>query len=95
MLNRLKELARRQEALAEKIKELQNQLAKAKTEEEKQELENQLKRLQAEQEQLLSDLDDLKERMEKPENAQEMAEAQGKQPEPTRQRRERSGMGIE
>jgi hypothetical protein len=27
--------------------------------------------------------------------AQEMAEAQGKQPEPTRQRRERSGMGIE
>ncbi|WP_395715466.1 hypothetical protein [Prosthecobacter sp.] len=75
VLNRLKELARRQEALAEKMKELQDQLAKAKTEEEKQELENQLKRLQAEQEQLLSDLDDLKERMEKPENAQNMAEA--------------------
>jgi hypothetical protein len=75
VLNRLKELARRQEALAEKMKELQNQLAKAKTEEEKQELENQLKRLQAEQEQLLSDLDDLKERMDKPENAQNMAEA--------------------
>jgi phage shock protein A len=47
----------------------------AKTEEEKQELENQLKRLQAEQEQLLSDLDDLKERMDKPENAQNLAEA--------------------
>ncbi len=75
VLNRLKELARRQEALAEKIKELQNQIANAKTEEEKQELDNQLKRLQAEQEQLLSDLDDLKERMEKPENAQNMAEA--------------------
>ncbi|MBL9134109.1 MAG: hypothetical protein JNG86_23045, partial [Verrucomicrobiaceae bacterium] len=75
VLNRLKELARRQEALAEKMKELQNQIANAKTEEEKQELENQLKRLQAEQEQLLSDLDDLKERMEKPENAQNMAEA--------------------
>lgn len=75
VLSRLKELARRQEALAEKMKELQNQLAKAKTEEEKQELENQLKRLQAEQEQLLRDLDDLKERMEKPENAQNMAEA--------------------
>ena len=75
VLNRLKELARRQEALAEKIKELQNQMANAKTEEEKQELDNQLKRLQAEQEQLLSDLDDLKERMEKPENAQNMAEA--------------------
>ncbi|MBL9177952.1 MAG: hypothetical protein JNM65_07810 [Verrucomicrobiaceae bacterium] len=75
VLNRLKELARRQEALAEKMKELQNQLANAKTDEEKQELENQLKRLQAEQQQLLSDLDDLKERMEKPENAQNMAEA--------------------
>ena len=75
VLNRLKELARRQEALAEKMKELQNQLAKAKTEEEKQELENQLKRLQAEQEKLLSDLDELKDRMEKPENAEQMAEA--------------------
>ncbi|MBE7495965.1 MAG: hypothetical protein HS117_13555 [Verrucomicrobiaceae bacterium] len=75
VLNRLKELARRQEALAEKMKELQNQLAEAKSEQEKQELENQLKRLQAEQEQLLRDLDDLKDRMEKPENAQQMAEA--------------------
>ena len=75
VLNRLKELARRQEAIAEKIKELQNQMANAKTEEEKQELENQLKRLQTEQEQLLSDIDDLKERMEKPDNAQNMAEA--------------------
>ncbi|MFC5454847.1 hypothetical protein [Prosthecobacter fluviatilis] len=78
VLNRLKELARRQEAIAEKIKELQNQMANAKTEEEKQELENQLKRLQTEQEQLLSDIDDLKERMEKPENAQNMAEAKEK-----------------
>ncbi|MDZ4288203.1 MAG: hypothetical protein U0984_09600 [Prosthecobacter sp.] len=75
VLNRLKELARRQEALAEKMKELENQLAKAKTEEERQELENQLQRLQDEQEQLLRDLDDLKERMEKPENAANMAEA--------------------
>jgi hypothetical protein len=75
VLNRLKELARRQEALAEKMKELQNQIAQAKSESEKQELENQLKRLQAEQEQLLRDLDDLKDRMEKPENAQQMAEA--------------------
>ena len=75
VLNRLKELARRQEALAEKMKELQNQLAQAKSESEKQELENQLKRLQAEQEQFLRDLDDLNDRMEKPENAQQMAEA--------------------
>ena len=75
VLNRLKELARRQEALAEKMKELQNQITEAKTDEEKEELDNQLKRLQAEQEQLLRDLDDLNERMEKPENAENMAEA--------------------
>jgi hypothetical protein len=75
VLNRLKELARRQEALAEKMKEIENQLAQAKTEEERNELQNQLQRLQDEQEQLLRDLDDLKERMEKPENAANMAEA--------------------
>ncbi len=75
VLNRLKELARRQEALAEKMKELQKQLDKAKTEQEKEELQNQLKRLEEEQKQLVNDLDDLKERMEKPENAANMAEA--------------------
>lgn len=75
VLNRLKELARRQEALAEKIKELQKQIEKAKTEEEKEELASQLQRLQDEQEQLLRDVDDLRERMESPDNAANMAEA--------------------
>jgi hypothetical protein len=75
VLNRLKELARRQEALAEKMKQLEQQLAQSKSEDEKEELANQLKRLQDEQDQLLRDLDDLKERMEKPENAANMAEA--------------------
>ena len=73
-MNRLKELARRQEALAEKMKELQNQIAQAKTDEEKEELDNQLKRLQEEQEQLLRDVDDLKEKMETSENQATMAE---------------------
>jgi uncharacterized protein YukE len=75
VLNRLKELARRQEALVEKMKELQKQLDQAKTEQEKEELQNQLKRLEEEQKQLVNDLDDLKERMEKPENAANMVEA--------------------
>jgi len=75
VLNRLKELARRQEALAEKMKELQRQMEQAKNEQEKQELANQLKRLQDEQEQLLRDVDELKERMEQPDNAANMAEA--------------------
>lgn len=75
VLNRLKELARRQEALAQKMKELEKQIEKAKTEEEKQELANQLKRLQEEQEQLLRDVDDLKEKMEKSDNQATMAES--------------------
>lgn len=75
VLNRLKELARRQEALAEKMKELEKQIAQAKTEAEREELENQLQRLQQEQEQLLGDLDELQQRMEQPDNAANMAEA--------------------
>lgn len=85
VLNRLKELARRQEALAEKMKQLEQQMAQTQSEDEKEELANQLKRLQDEQENLLRDLDDLKERMEKPENAASMAEAK-KQLEETREK---------
>lgn len=85
VLKRLKELARRQEALAEKMKQLEQQLSQAKGEDEKEELANQLKRLQDEQEQLLRDLDELKERMEQPENAANMADAK-KQLEETREK---------
>lgn len=75
VLNRLKELARRQEALAEKMKELEKQIEQAKTDEEKQELANQLKRLQQEQEDLLRDVDELQERMNSSQNQATMAEA--------------------
>jgi hypothetical protein len=44
-VNRLRELARRQEDLNQKVKELQAALAAAKTEAERQEIERQLKRL--------------------------------------------------
>lgn len=74
VLNRLKELARRQEALAQKIKELETALKQAKNEEEKKEIERQLKRLQEEQVQLMRDLDELRDRMEKPENRSAMSE---------------------
>lgn len=73
VLNRLKDLARRQEAIAEKIKELENQLQKA-TSEEKAELERQLKRLQEEQRELLREMDDLAERMDSEQNRASMAE---------------------
>ena len=73
VLNRLKDLARRQEAIAEKIKELENQLQDAK-EEEKAEIERQLKRLQEEQRELLREMDYLAERMDSEENRANMAE---------------------
>ncbi len=78
VLNRLKELAARQEALAQKMKELEQQSANAKSEQEKDEIERQLKRLQEEQEQLLKDMDNLNERMEQPDNMAPMNEAREK-----------------
>ncbi len=74
VLTRLKELARRQEAIAEKIKELEKELQDA-NEEEKAEIERQLKRLQEEQKELLRELDDLGERMDSEQNRPNMTEA--------------------
>lgn len=74
-LNRLRELARRQGDLNEKIRELENELRAAETEADREEIERQLKRLQQEQQQLLRDLDELNERMERPENRSQMADA--------------------
>jgi hypothetical protein len=75
VLNRLRELARRQEALNEKIRELENALRAAQSEEERKEIERQLKRLQEEQEQMLRDLDELNERMNNEQNRSQMADA--------------------
>jgi hypothetical protein len=73
ILNRLKELARRQEAIAEKIKDLENQMAQA-TPEEKEDLERQLKRLKEEQQQLLRDTDELAEKLDSEENRSRLDE---------------------
>lgn len=78
VLNKLKELARRQEAIAKKIKELQNQLEEAQTEEEKEQIRRQLKRLQEEQESLLREVDDLSQKMDSEENRSRMAEERKK-----------------
>ncbi len=78
VLNRLRELARRQGDLNQKLKELEHELKAAKTEEEQEEIERQLKRLREEQQELLRDVDELKDRLEKPENQQEMADTSEK-----------------
>lgn len=72
ILNRLQELARRQQDVNERLKELQTALQAAKTEEEKEEARRQLKRLQEEQQQMLADIDEMKQRMERPENQSAM-----------------------
>lgn len=73
--NRLKELAQRQQDVNERLKELQAALQEARTEAEREELRQRLKRLQEEQQQMLADVDELQQRMERPENQSQMAES--------------------
>lgn len=73
--NRLKELAQRQQDVNERLKELLAALQEARTEAEREELRQRLKRLQEEQQQMLADVDELQQRMERPENQSQMAES--------------------
>ena len=84
ILNRLRELARRQQDLNERMKEIQTALQEAKTEEEREEARRQLKRLEEEQREMLADVDELRQRMDRPENQSKMAE-QRQQLESTRE----------
>ena len=72
--NRLQELARRQQDLNERLKELQTALQEAKTEQEREEIRRRLKRLQEEEQQMLADVDELRQRMDRPENQSRMAD---------------------
>ena len=94
VLNRLRELARRQHDLNERLKELQSALEEARTEEQKQEIRRQLKRLEDEQRQVLEDTDELQARMEQPENQERMAEER-QQLEETREQVRRSSEALE
>ena len=75
MLNRLRELAQRQNDLNDRLKELQSALEAAKTPPAREEIERQLKRLREQQQQILRDTDELRERMEREENRDRMADA--------------------
>ena len=74
ILNRLKELAQRQQDINERLKELQTALQAAKSEPEKEELKRQLKRLREEEQQLLADLDEAKQKMEQSPQQSQLAE---------------------
>ena len=85
VLDRLKELARRQQGINDKLKELDAALRTAKTETEREELERQLKRLRDDQQQLLHDADELRNRMTQS-SQQEKMNSSREQLEQTRQR---------
>src|SRR5690606_36391199 len=74
VLNRLRELARRQEDATERLKELQNALEAAKTEEQREEIRRELKRLEEEQREMLADTDELNQLMNSEQNRHRMAE---------------------
>jgi len=94
VLNRLKELARRQDDLNERLKELQTALEAAKTEQQKEDVRQQLKRLQDEQRQILQDTDELQSRVDQPENAERLSEER-QQLEETREQVRRASEALE
>jgi hypothetical protein len=75
VLNRLRDLARRQNDMSNRLKDVQAALREAKTEQERQEIQRQLKRLREEQLEALRDVDELQQRMNSPENRQRMADS--------------------
>jgi len=89
VMNRLGELARRQQDVNERLKELQTALQAARTEQEREEIRRQLKRLEEEEQRMLADMDELQQRMNQPENQSRMSEER-QQLEQARQEMQRS-----
>ena len=74
VMNRLQELARRQQDITDRLKELQTALQEARTETQREEIRKRLKRLEEEQRQLLADADEVRQRMERAENQAGMSQ---------------------
>ena len=85
VLDRLKEMARRQEEINQQLKELESQMRQAKTDAEKDEVQRRLKRLREEQQQLLHETDELRNKLNKSAQQEMVAETK-QQLEQTRQR---------
>lgn len=94
VLNRLRELAQRQEDLNRQMRELQAALEQAQDEARKEEIRRQLARLRDQQQQQLRDTDELRDRMDQPENQQQMADAR-QQLEQTREEVRRASEALE
>ncbi len=94
ILNRLKELAQRQQDINERLKELQTALQEAKDEAQKEEIRRRLKRLREEEQQLVSEADATQQKMQQPENAAALAQER-KQLEQTRDQAQRAAEAME
>ncbi len=74
--DRLKELSQRQQDLNERLRELQNSLQAAHTDQEREDIQRQLKRLHDEERQMLANVDELRQQLAQAPNASSQAEAQ-------------------
>jgi hypothetical protein len=74
-VDRLKQLARRQQDLNDRLRDLQTALQEARTDQEREEIQRQLKRLRDEERQVLSDVDELRQRLEQSSDAATQADA--------------------
>ncbi len=74
VMNRLQELARRQQDINDRLKELQTALQEARTEDQKEDIRKRLKRLEEEQRQMLADADEVRQRMDRAENQSAMTQ---------------------
>ena len=79
VLNRLKELAQRQQMVNERLKQLESELRTAQTDAEREEIERELKRLRDEQREMLRDADELAERMQQSAESQQPQQQQMQQ----------------
>lgn len=93
-LDRLKQLARRQQDLNERLRDVQAALQEARSEPERRELQRQLKRLRDEQRQLLSAVDEMRQRMEQSPQASQQAQAR-QQLEQTRNDMQKAAQDLE
>jgi hypothetical protein len=75
VMNRLDELARRQEDLNEQVRELDLALQSTKDQQEKKELQERLEQLREDQQELVEDADELLERMNEPESRNALEES--------------------
>jgi hypothetical protein len=94
ILNRLKELAQRQQDINERLKELQTALQEAKTEKEREEIRRQLKRLREEEQQMLADMDELRQKMEQSPQQSQLADER-RQLDQTRAEAQRAAESLE